>query len=71
MKGFTAIEVKSTTSWRSQASRGPARLAAELGPSKGRYFGIYLGARQATYEPCRVLPLAEFLRLLWAGEIFG
>ena len=70
-KGFTAIEVKSTTSWRPQASRGPARLAAELGPRKVRCFGIYLGARQATYEPCRVLPLAEFLRLLWAGEILG
>jgi len=60
-----------TTNWRSQASRGPARLAAGLGPREVRCFGIYLGARQATYEPCRVLPLAEFLRLLWAGEILG
>lgn len=70
-KGFTAIEVKSTTNWRSQASPGPARLAADLGPRKVRCFGVYLGARAATYEPCTVLPLAEFLRLLWAGEILG
>jgi hypothetical protein len=32
---------------------------------------VYLGAREAAYEPCRVLPVADFLRRLWAGEIIG
>jgi predicted AAA+ superfamily ATPase len=69
--GYTAIEVKAATGWRSAASRGPLRLAAELGPRKVRCFGVYLGSREAFYEPCRVLPVADFLRRLWAGEILG
>jgi len=69
--GYTAIEVKAATGWRPVASRGPARLAAELGPRKVRAFGVYLGAREARYEPCRVLPVKEFLSRLWAGEIVG
>jgi len=67
--GYTAIEVKAATGWRPAASRGPARLSAELRPQKVRCFGVYLGAREATYEPCRVLPVTDFLRRLWAGEI--
>jgi len=69
--GYTAIEVKAATGWRSAASRGPLRLATELGPKKVRCFGVYLGGREAFYEPCRVLPVADFLRRLWAGEIVG
>ena len=69
--GYTAIEVKAATAWRAAASRGPARLSAELGPKKVRSYGVYLGAREAVYDPCRVLPVANFLRLLWAGEIIG
>jgi len=69
--GYTAIEVKAATGWRPAASRGPARLSAELRPKKVRCFGVYLGAREATYEPCRVLPVTDFLRRLWAGEIIG
>ena len=69
--GYTAIEVKAAPAWRPAASRGPARLSAELGPKKVRSFGVYLGAREARYEPCRVLPVADFLRRLWAGEIVG
>jgi len=69
--GYTAIEVKAATGWRSAASRGPLRLSSELGPKKVRCFGVYLGSREAVYEPCRVLPVADFLRRLWAGEIVG
>ena len=69
--GYTAIEVKAAAGWRSTASRGPARIASELGPKNVRCFGVYLGAREAEYEPCRVLPAADFLRRLWAGEIIG
>lgn len=43
--GYTAIEVKAATGWRSAASRGPARVSAELGPKNVRSFGAYLGAR--------------------------
>jgi uncharacterized protein len=69
--GYAAIEVKAATAWRAAASRGPARLSSELGPKKVRSFGVYLGAREARYEPCRVLPITEFLRRLWDGEILG
>jgi predicted AAA+ superfamily ATPase len=70
-RGFTAIEVKAATSWKPQYGRGIARLVDELRPRKVRSFGVYLGAREAEYPPCRVLPAAEFLRLLWAGKVFG
>lgn len=30
-----------------------------------------LDASEARYEPCRVLPVADFLRRLWDGEILG
>lgn len=70
-RGFTAIEVKASTAWRPAASRGPARLAAEIGRKKVTCFGVYLGAREAAFEPCRVLPVGEFLRLLWDGAIVG
>lgn len=69
--GYTAIEVKAATAWRPVASRGPARLCSELGAKKVSSFGVYLGTREARYEPCRVLPVADFLRRLWAGEIVG
>jgi predicted AAA+ superfamily ATPase len=69
--GFTAIEVKATSAWRPQYGRGGARLAAELGPRKVRCFGVYLGGREAEYPPFRVLPVADFLRLLWAGKVFN
>ncbi|MEI6239934.1 MAG: AAA family ATPase [Planctomycetia bacterium] len=71
VRGFTAIEVKAATSWKPQYGRGIARLVDELRPRKVRSFGVYLGAREAEYPPCRVLPAADFLRLLWAGKVFG
>lgn len=69
--GYTAIEVKAATAWRPAASRGPARLSAELAPRRVRCFGVYLGAREAEYSPCRVLPVADFLHRLWNGEIIA
>ena len=33
--------------------------------------GVYLGERAALWDDVHVLPLVEFLRRLWAGEIFG
>jgi len=70
-RGFTAIEVKAVTTWKPQYGRGIARLVDELRPRKVRAFGVYLGAREAEYAPCRVLPAADFLRSLWAGKVFG
>jgi predicted AAA+ superfamily ATPase len=70
-RGYTAIEIKATTSWRPQYGRGSARLVDELGSRKVRCFGVYLGAREAHYPPCRVLPVNDFLRLLWAGGVVG
>lgn len=71
LQGYTAIEIKASTAWRPQYSRGLARLTEELRPRPVRCFGVYLGAREADDPPGRVLPVADFCRLLWSGDVFA
>ena len=66
--GFVAIEVKASSRWQRRFNRGLRRLAAELGNSLTCY-GVYLGERTAQWDDITVLPMQDFLRRLWAGEI--
>ena len=66
--GFVAIEVKASSQWQRRFNRGLRRLAAELGNSLTCY-GVYLGERTAQWDDITVLPMQDFLRRLWAGEI--
>ena len=66
--GFVAIEVKASSHWQRRFNRGLRRLAAELGNNLTCY-GVYLGERAAQWDDITVLPMQDFLRRLWAGEI--
>ena len=65
--GFVAIEVKSATRWDKRFHRGLRRLREHL-PSATCY-GVYLGQRAAQWDEVRVLPVLDFLRRLWNGEV--
>jgi hypothetical protein len=63
-----AIEAKATDSWRPEWSATLDMLAGH--PRFSAAYGVYLGDRTIVNGQVTVLPLAEFSRRLWAGEIF-
>lgn len=67
-KGYRAIEIKSNTRWDKKYSRGLDRLHTEMG-NKAKYFGIYLGLRELSFDHFTVYPVQNFLKKLWNGEI--
>ena len=70
-QGFVAMEVKASSRWDKRFNRGLHRVRDDLGKGRTRCYGVYLGERAALWDDVHVLPLVEFLRRLWAGEIFG
>ncbi len=69
--GFVAIEVKAAAHWERRFSGGLRRMRDELAPRPVKRFGVCLCERQALLDDVRVLPAADFLRLLWNGEVIG
>ncbi len=67
--GFVAMEVKSSERWDKRYNRGLKRISMELGESRVQSYGVYQGARPATWGEILVLPVMDFLRRLWNGEI--
>ncbi len=67
--GFVALEVKSTKRWDKRFHRGLRRLRSDLGAERTKCFGLYLGERSALWDDIQVMPVLEFLRRLWSGEI--
>jgi hypothetical protein len=66
-----AIGVKSAERWERADHAGLLRFR-ELHPDKPvALLGVYRGRRALREDGVRVLPAAEFLRLLGAGEIAG
>ena len=51
--------------------RGLHRVREDLGKDRTACHGVYLGQRAALWDDIRVLPLVDFLKRLWAGEIIG
>ena len=68
--GFTAIEIKVATSWERRYSRGLIRIQNELSPAKTSLHGVYCGSRPAQFGSVHLHPVMDFLKKLWAGEIF-
>jgi uncharacterized protein len=62
-------EIKSSARWEKRSHRGLRRLRSELGADRTTCFGLYMGARSALWDDVRVLPVLDFLRMLWNGEI--
>ena len=68
-EGFVAVEIKTAKNWQRRFSGGLRRLREELAPRPVRTFGVYLGERRALLDDVLVLPVTEFLRMLWNGDI--
>ena len=45
------------------------RLRDELGRNRVCRYGVFLGEREANSDGIRVLPVVDFLRRLWNGEV--
>lgn len=70
-KGFVAIEIKSSQRWDSKFNKGLNRLTEELGESKVSCLGVYTGERRVQSSRASVLPVLDFLKNLWNGEILS
>ena len=68
-KGYLALECKATDRWDNRYNKGLRRLQEEIGAKKVRSVGIYLGERSLDFDSIHVLPLMEFLKSLWGGEM--
>ena len=44
-------------------------MRAEFGADRVRCYGVYRGARPARWNDIQVLPVMDFLRRLWDGDI--
>ncbi len=67
--GFVAVEVKAAARWDRRFNRGLHRVRQHLDPQKTTCYGVYLGQRAALWDNVRVLPVLDFLKRLWNGEI--
>ena len=67
--GFVAIEIKASMRWEKRFNRGLHRVREDLGKGRTTCHGVYLGGRSALWDDVHVLPLVDFLKRLWAGEI--
>ncbi len=64
-EGFLAIEIKSLTVWERKYNRGLHRLREELGKSKVKCLGVFLGERLTQIDSINIYPAMQFLHLLW------
>ena len=69
--GFAAIEIKAAARWDRRFNRGLHRVRQALAPHESTCYGVYLGQRAALWDDVRVLPVLEFLKRLWNGEILA
>ncbi|MDE2906053.1 MAG: AAA family ATPase [Acidobacteriota bacterium] len=67
--GFVAIEIKAATRWDRRFNRGLHRVRQHLEPDPTTCFGIYLGQRAALWDDVRILPVLDFLKRLWDGDV--
>jgi predicted AAA+ superfamily ATPase len=67
--GFVAIEIKATSRWDTRYNRGLHRIRRELGPDRTTCYGLFLGERPASWDEIRVMPVLDFLKRLWAGQV--
>lgn len=69
VEGFVAIEIKAAARWEKRFNRGLHRVAEDIGRERTKCYGVYLGERAALWDDVQVLPLVDFLKRLWAGEV--
>ena len=67
--GFVAIEIKASSNWQNGFNRGLLRVSEALGKSKTACYGVHLGERAALWGDVTVLPVLDFIKRLWDGDI--
>ncbi len=70
-KGFIAAEIKASERWDKRFGRGLRRIQSELGERLIGCYGVYLGERAARLDDVQILPVKDFLKRLWDGEVLG
>jgi len=65
-----AIEVKRAERWDRTWEKSMHSLAGTSGVKVDRMIGVYCGSRTYHFEDVLVLPLAHFVKALYAGEVF-
>ncbi len=68
--GFIAVEIKAAREWQRRFGRGLNLLRSALPPGTKSY-GVFRGTRRVDIDGTCVLPLADFLAALWAGDIIS
>jgi uncharacterized protein len=67
---LSAIEVKLAPRWDGSWNRPLEALAQSKGVGPCKLYGVYTGPRALKLGAVQVLPVAEFLKALHAGEVF-
>jgi len=65
-----AIEIKRAERWDRAWDKALRSLADTAGVKVERMIGVYCGSRRYEFDNVTVLPVAEFVRALFAGEVF-
>jgi len=68
-EGFVSAEFTASARWDTRFSRGLQRMRAELGERLIKRYGVYLGDRAALWDDVHILPVKEFLKRLWDGDV--
>jgi uncharacterized protein len=63
------IEVKASTQWRREYSSALLDTLEQKVITSG--YGVYLGRNAMNFRQLQVLPLQDFLKRLWAGEVLA
>ena len=64
------IEVKRAEKWDDAWSKPMRVLGKSSGIQVERMIGVYCGSRTYQFDNVRVWPVAEFVKALFAGEVF-
>ena len=65
-----AIEIKRAERWDRALDKALRGLADTEGVEVERMIGVYCGSRRYEFDNVTVLPVAEFVKALFAGEVF-
>lgn len=68
-KGFVAVEIKAAVRWDKRFHRGLNRMREEFGENRVTCFGVFRGERPASWGAIQVLPVMDFLKTLWNGDV--
>jgi len=67
---IVAIEIKRAERWDRAWEKPMRRLADMSGVQVDRMIGVYCGPRPYRFDDVQVLPVGDFVKALFSGEVF-